>query len=83
MAPAHGSLAIPSKTLEHLVGISSDVVAYWYHCTVNIRYACAVTQSIHLEEKHKFEKHTALKFHKPVVGNCAWKIVTKMETDFV
>ena len=58
-------------------------MAYGNHRTVHVGYTRTVSQGIHLQKKHKFEKYVTLYFYKPVIGNHLWKIVTQMDTNFM
>jgi len=67
MAPAHGPLPVGGETLEDLVGVAPEVVAYGYHCRVDEGDARAAAEGPEVEEEHQREEHPALQLDEAVV----------------
>lgn len=67
MAPAHCSLSVSGNSLEYLVGVSPEIVAYGYHRRVDECYADTSSESSQIKEKHELEEHAAVLLHKAVI----------------
>lgn len=67
MAPSHGPLAVCCYSLEHLVGVTPQIVAYRNHCGIHKCNACASAEGTEVEEEHEREEHATFKFNKAVV----------------
>lgn len=83
MAPSHGTFAVLCKSFEYLVEISSDVVVYRNHCTVDKRNPRAFAKGIEFHEHHHLEENTWHEFHKTIVGNGVRKLLSELSTDTV
>ena len=73
MTPPHDPLAVCGDTLEHFVGIASEIVAYGYHGRINECYAGRSPKGTEVQEEQEREKHPTFKFNKTVIGNRFWK----------
>jgi len=60
MTSSHRSFTVHGKSFEDLMGISSNIMAYRNHRTVDVGYTRIVSQGIHLQKKHKADGY---KFH--------------------
>ena len=67
MTPFHGSFSIRGISLEYLVGIPSEIIAYQNHGTVYKTYARTSSKGVQSKKGHEFEEHLAFKLHKPVI----------------
>lgn len=67
VAPAHCALAIGSHPLEHLVGITSQIVTYRYHGAVNKTYTRTSSKRKKPEKENKFEEYALFQFYKSVI----------------
>ena len=70
VAPTHRPLSVVGKPIEHLVHVSSDVVADGYHGGVQVAHPIAPAERTHLQEEHHNEEHAALQLHETVVRHC-------------
>ena len=73
MTPPHDPLAVCGDTIEHFVGIASEIVAYGYHGRINECYAGTSPKGTEVQEEQEREKHPTFKFNKTVIGNRFWK----------
>ena len=55
MTPSHCSLSVCGNAFEHFVGITSEIVAYWYHGWINKGYTCTSTKNMEIQEEHERE----------------------------
>lgn len=67
MLDFHSPLAVVSKPIEHLVHVSSDVVADGYRGGVHVARAVALAECAHLQEEQHDEEHVTLQLHTMVV----------------
>ena len=74
MAPTHCSFSVSGNSLEHLIGISPEIMAYGYHRGINECYASTSSESSQIKEEHEQEKHAAFQLHKAVVRHSFRKI---------
>ena len=68
VAPSHRALAVSGHALEHLVGVTPEVVAHGYHRRVDECDARATAESPEVQEEHEGEEHAPLELHEAVVG---------------
>ena len=61
MAPAHCSLSVSGNSLEHLVGVSPEIVAYGYHRRIDECYADTSSESSQIKENMSW-KNTRLSY---------------------
>ena len=52
MAPAHCSLSVSGNSLEHLVGVSPEIMAQGNHRGINECYASTSSERTKIKEKH-------------------------------
>ena len=74
MAPTHCSFSVSGNSLEYLIGISPDIMAYAYHRGINECYAGTSSESSQIKEEHELEEHAAFQLHKAVVRHGFRKI---------
>ena len=74
MAPTHCSFSVSGNSLEYLIGISPEIMAYGYHRGINECYASTSSESSQIKEEHELEEHAAFQFHKAVVRHGFRKI---------
>lgn len=74
MAPTHCSFSVSGNSLEYLIGISPEIMAYGYHRGINECYARTSSESFQIKEEHELEEHAAFQFHKAVVRHGFRKI---------
>ena len=74
MAPTHCSFSISGNSLEYLIGISPEIMAYGYHRGINECYASTSSESSQIKEEHELEEHAAFQLHKAVVRHSFRKI---------
>ena len=65
MASTHCSFSVSGNSLEYLIGISPEIMAY--HRGINECYAGTSSESSQIEEEHELEEHAAFQLHKAVV----------------
>lgn len=73
MTPPHDPLAVCGDTLEHFVGIASEIVAYGYHGGINECYAGTSPKGTEVQEEQERKTHPTFKFNKTVIENRFWK----------
>ena len=74
MAPTHCSFSVSGNSLEYLIGISPEIMAYAYHRGINKGYAGTSSESSQIKEEHELEEHAAFQLHKAVVRHGFRKI---------
>lgn len=74
MAPTHCSFSVSGNSLENLIGISPEIMAYGYHRGINECYAGASSESSQIKKEHELEEHAAFQLHKAVVRHSFRKI---------
>ena len=74
MAPTHCSFSVSGNSLENLIGISPEIMAYGYHRGINECYAGTSSESSQIKKEHELEKHAAFQLHKAVVRHSFRKI---------
>ena len=74
MAPTHCSFSVSGNSLEYLIGISPEIMAYGYHRGINECYASTSSESSQIKEEHELEEHAAFQLHKAVVRHGFRKI---------
>ena len=74
MAPTHCSFSVSGNSLEHLIGISPEIMAYGYHRGINECYASTSSESPQIKAEHELEEHAAFLLHKAVVRHSFRKI---------
>ena len=67
MTSAHCSLSVSGNSLEHLVGVSPEIVAYGYHRGIGECYASTSSKSSQIKEEHELEEHAAFQLHEAVI----------------
>ena len=67
MASTHCSFSVSGNSLEYLIGISPEIMAYGCHRGINECYAGASSESSKIKEEHELEEHAAFQLHKAVV----------------
>jgi hypothetical protein len=81
VAPAHRTLSVGSQSLEHLVGIASEIVADRHHRRVHETDACTVSEGGEVKKEHHLEEYAALELHESVVGYGIGEIGLQMLPD--
>ena len=81
VTPAHRPFPVSSQSLEHLVGITSEIVADGHHRGVHEADACTAPEGREVEEEHHLEEHAALELHESVVGYGIGEIGLQMLPD--
>ena len=61
------SFSVSGNSLEYLIGISPEIMAYGYHRGINECYASTSSESPQIKEEHELEEHAAFQLHKAVV----------------
>lgn len=74
MAPTHCSFSVSGNSLENLIGISPEIMAYGYHRGINECYAGTSSESSQIKKEHELEEHAAFQLHKAVVRHSFRKI---------
>ena len=74
MAPTHCSFSVSGNSLEYLIGISPEIMAYGYHRGINEYYASTSSESSLIKEEHELEEHAAFQLRKAVVRHSFRKI---------
>ena len=74
MAPTHCSFSVSGNSLEYLIDISPEIMAYGYHCGINECYAGTSSESSQIKKEHEQEEHSAFQLHKAVVRHSFLKI---------
>ena len=74
MAPTHCSFSVSGNSLENLIGISPEIMAYGYHRGINECYAGTSSESSQIKEEHELKEHATFQLHKAVVRNGFRKI---------
>ena len=74
MTPTHSSFSVSGNSLEYLIGISPEIMAYGYHRGINECYAGTSSESSQIKEEHELEEHAAFQLHKAVVRHGFRKI---------
>ena len=74
MVPTHSSFSVSGNSLEYLIGISPEIMAYGYHRGINECYASTSSESPQIKEEHELEEHAAFQLHKAVVRHGFRKI---------
>ena len=72
--PTHSSFSVSGNSLEYLIGISPEIMAYGYHRGINECYAGTSSESSQIKEEHELEEHAAFQLHKAVVRHSFRKI---------
>ena len=77
MTPTHSSFSVSGNSLEYLIGISPEIMAYGYHRGINECYVGTSSESSQIKEEHDLEEHdleehdleehAAFQLHKAVV----------------
>lgn len=81
MAPSHRALSVCGYPLEDLVGITPEVVAYRYHCTVNETYAGTPAGGEKFEKDCQLEEHPLFQLDKPIIGHRIREILLHASAD--
>ena len=81
MAPTHCSFSVSGNSLEYLIGISPEIMAYGYHRGINECYAGTSSESSQIKEEHELEEHAAFQLHKAVVRHGFRKIRFHFDLD--
>ena len=74
MAPTHCSFSVSGNSLEYLIGISPEIMAYGYHRGINECYAGTHSERTQIKKEHELEEHSAFQLHKAVVRHGFRKI---------
>ena len=74
MTPTHSSFSVSGNSLEYLIGISPEIMAYGYHRGINECYAGTSSESSQIKEEHELKEHATFQLHKAVVRNGFRKI---------
>ena len=74
MAPTHCSFSVSSNSLEYLIGISPEIMAYGYHRGINECYAGTSSESSQIKKEHQLEEHATFQLHKAVIRHGLRKI---------
>ena len=83
MTPTHGTLSTLGEPCKDLVKVSSYIVTYRNHRTVNERYTCTFAEGIEFHEQHHLKEHTGHEFYKTIVGYGCEKITLQITFDIV
>ena len=67
MTPTHCSSSVSGNSLEYLIAISPEIMAYRYHRGVNECYTGTPSESSQIKEEHELEDHAAFQLHNAVV----------------
>ena len=68
MTPSHRALSVCGYPLEDLVGITPEVMAYRYHCTVHEAYAGTPPEGEKFEKECQLEEYPLFRLDKPIIG---------------
>ena len=74
MAPTHCSFSVSGNSLEYLIGVSPEIMAYWNHRRINKGYAGTPSECTQIKEEHELEEHSTFQLHKAVVRHSFWEI---------
>ena len=67
MAPTHCFFSVSGNSLEYLIGISPEIMAYGYHRGINECYAGTPSERSQIKEEHELEEHAAFQLHEAVI----------------
>ena len=59
MTPTHSSFSVSGNSLEYLIGISPEIMAYEYYRGINECYADTSSESSQIKAEHELEEHAA------------------------
>ena len=59
VTPPHGTLSVCSNSLEYLIGISSEIMAHWYHRGIYESYTRTPTERTEVKKEHELKEHIA------------------------
>ena len=74
MATTHCSFSVSGNSLEYLIGISPEIMAYGYHRGINECYAGTSSESPQIKEEHELEEHATFQLHEAVIRHSFWEI---------
>lgn len=74
MLPTHCSFSVSGNSLENLIGIPPEIMAYGYHRGIKECYAGTSSESSQIKKEHELEEHAAFQLHKAVVRHSFRKI---------
>ena len=74
VTPAHRSFPISGESLEHLIGVSPEVMAHRNHRRINKGYAGTPSERTQIKKEHELKEHSAFQLHKAVVRHGFRKI---------
>ena len=74
MTPTHCSFSVCGNSLEHLIGVSPEIMAYWNHRRINKGYAGTPSECTQIKEEHELEEHSTFQLHEAVIRHRFWKI---------
>ena len=83
MTPTHGTLSTLGEPCKDLVKVSSYIVTYRNHRTVNERYTCTFAEDIEFHEQHHLKEYTGHEFHKTIIGDGCREFTPEPATDTV
>ena len=67
MALTHSPLSVSGNSLEYLIGVSPEIMAYRYHRGIYECYASTSPESSQIKEEYKLEEHATFQLHKAVI----------------
>ena len=67
MAPAHCSLSVSGNSLEYLIDVSPEIMAYWNHRRINKGCAGTPSECTQIKEKHELEEYSTFQLHEAVI----------------
>ena len=74
MTPTHSSFSVSGNSLEYLIGVSPEIMAYWYHRRINKGYAGTPSECTQIKEEHELEEHSTFQLHEAVIRHSFWEI---------
>ena len=74
MRPAHCSFSVSGNSLEYLIGVSPESMAYCNHRRINKGYAGTPSECTQIKEEHELEEHSTFQLHEAVIQHSFWEI---------
>ena len=67
MAPTHCSFSVSGNSLEYLIGVSPEIMAYWNHRRINKGYAGTPSECTQIKEEHELEEYSTFQLYEAVI----------------
>ena len=74
IAPTHCSFSVSGNSLEYLIGVSPEIMAYWNHRRINKGYAGTPSECTQIKEEHELEEYSTFQLYEAVIRHSFWEI---------